>query len=143
MTLGDLQRALAAAVAELSDTDVADAIGALASAQARFTARLTAPAVPVGDNELVPADAIAATFGVPVSQIAEMARQGRIPSLLIGKYRRFALDQVRQALTEGSSSKTAALQPRKKRSNGAASLGAATAVLPPPGVGKAGVKHAD
>jgi excisionase family DNA binding protein len=54
-------------------------------------------AVPI-DEPLVDADQLATTLGVPVTWIETAARQGRIPSLEFGRWRRFRRSEVEAAV---------------------------------------------
>ena len=117
MTLADLRRALDAAVAELPTVDVADAIGLCAAAQSRLLAKLTAPA-PVADHhdELVTAETVAERFHLALSSVHELARQGKIPCRMFGRWRRFNLAEVAAA---GLDSKTPSLAPISRREKAA------------------------
>lgn len=137
-TLADLHTMLSAAVVELPATDLADAVGACAAAQARLLARLTMPApTPATGSTSMTARQLADVFEVPVSQIYEQARQGRIPCVRLGKYRRFDLAAVRQALADGSGSKTVELGARKNRRKSRGLESAATTLQPPRDVARA------
>ena len=50
------------------------------------------------DEPLVDADQLAAALGVPVTWIETAARQGRIPSLEFGRWRRFRRSEVEAAV---------------------------------------------
>jgi hypothetical protein len=112
--LDTLRSALDAALVDLSDADVSDAIGACAAAQARLFARITAPAPVTAPTTgaLVTADVVADRFSLAVSTVHEMARLGHIPCHMFGRYRRFDLAEVAAA---GLNPKTASLAPEKDR----------------------------
>lgn len=57
-----------------------------------------AAAAQAAPEPLLTAEALAAFLDVPRSQIESLARQGRIPSVPVGRYRRFARDAVLEAL---------------------------------------------
>lgn len=50
------------------------------------------------EEPLVDADQLASTLGVPVTWIESAARQGRIPSLEFGRWRRFRRSEVEAAV---------------------------------------------
>lgn len=135
-----IRSVLEMAVVELPSAELPDLIGILAAASARAQVRLTTPVTEMVTNTaMMSAEQVAEVFGVPSSQIAEMARQHRLPSTLVGKYRRFDLAAVRAAL--GASSKRVSLRAPKKRSSSAASRAPATALLPPSTPEKAVRRH--
>jgi excisionase family DNA binding protein len=136
--LAELRAALDQAVCELPADMLPEVIGLLEVAKQRALARVTMPAqatVPISST-WVSADQVAAAFNVPATQVYEQARQGRLPHLKLGKYTRFSLDEVRQALVRADGFKSGSFGTRKavkKRNKGAASrapVGAATALLP-------------
>lgn len=49
---------------------------------------------------LLTAEALARLLDVPTSQIETLGRQGRIPSVMVGKYRRFRYSAALAALKE-------------------------------------------
>jgi excisionase family DNA binding protein len=55
-----------------------------------------------GAPALVDADELAQALSLPRSQIMTLARQGKIPSLRVGKYVRFNLAEVELALRNGA-----------------------------------------
>jgi excisionase family DNA binding protein len=125
-----LRGVLDAVVVELPAAALPDLIGVLAVTQARAQARLTVPPLPAVGAEDLTAEALAAVFSVPTTQIYEQARQGRIPCLRLGRYVRFNLAAVRQALASAASTESPSLGTRKKRSNGKGVSAPATAVQP-------------
>lgn len=114
--LDTLRATLAAAVAELPPAELPDLIGALAAASARAQARLTVPAPTVVSTELVTAETVAERFNLAVSSVHELARQGRIPCRMFGRFRRFDLAEVAAA---GLDSKSARLAPETRREKAA------------------------
>lgn len=131
MTPAELRCLLDRAVAEAPAAELPDVVGVLAAAQAKAMARMTSPtAAPASGGQLVDADALAALFNVPQSQIYEQTRQKRIPCVRFGRYVRFDVAAVLTALASGQGTECPALGTRKRRSNGAVKSGAATAVLP-------------
>jgi excisionase family DNA binding protein len=56
------------------------------------------PSAAPGDEPLVDADQLASSLGVPVTWIESAARQGRIPSLEFGRWRRFRRSEVEAAV---------------------------------------------
>jgi excisionase family DNA binding protein len=109
--LANLRAALEAAASEVPAADLADAIGLCASAQARMLARLTAPPPASTDAaEWVTAEEVAQRFHLALSSVHELARQGRLPHQMFGRYRRFNLAIVASAVAEpASNSKTISL----------------------------------
>ena len=89
-----LREQLEAAVASVPAGDVAEAVGFCAAAQARFLARLTHVAPAVDAEQWVTAAEVAQRFQLALSSVHELARQGRIPCRMFGRYRRFNLAQV-------------------------------------------------
>jgi excisionase family DNA binding protein len=82
-------------------------VGVLALDREVFEAALVAgselraanrPAQAVRDEPLLDADQLAAVLSVPVSWIELAARQGRIPSLEFGRWRRFRRSEVEAAV---------------------------------------------
>lgn len=51
-------------------------------------------------ERLLTAEALARLLAVPVSQVEALGRQGRLPSVQIGKYRRYAYSQALAAFRE-------------------------------------------
>ncbi|MBX3027664.1 helix-turn-helix domain-containing protein [bacterium] len=99
MTLEELRRTLDRACAELSATDRAAAVAALAGAQVQLVAAMTAPAdVPPSRTAFATADELAAEFHLPVTWFRAQARAGRLPARRCGKYWRFDRGAVRAAL---------------------------------------------
>ena len=128
--LATLLAALDAAARDLPDRHLAEAIGACAAAQARLSARLMAPTPTAASETMLTAEQIAAVFQVPVTQIYALGRQNRIPSVTLGKYRRFDLEAVRSALDMDQGFESGELQPRKKRNTDARLRDRATAQQP-------------
>ena len=86
---------LAAAVAEAPIDRLPDLIGLLAAAQARAMARMVAPApAPIATDEWVTAAVVAERFNLSVSTVNEMARAGKLPCRMFGRYRRFNVVEV-------------------------------------------------
>jgi hypothetical protein len=96
-TLANLRTALAAAVVELHDAEIADAIGILASASARLLARMTTPP-PAVSEKLVDAAEMAAILNTPENWVRDRARAGDIPSRRLGHYVRFNPPEVLEAV---------------------------------------------
>lgn len=107
-----LRAALEAAVTNLPAAELPELAGALAAAQARVLARLTnaSTAAAPCDNELVPAEVVAERFHLALSTVHELARQGRLPCRMFGRYRRFSLAEVGATV---SSSESGSLGPGK------------------------------
>lgn len=61
----------------------------------------TPAAVAQPADTILDADGMAAVTGVPASWFGEQARQGKIPYLRVGKYVRFRLNEVLEALAVG------------------------------------------
>lgn len=72
----------------------------LEEARTRARELLPAPAVPaaVPAEQMVDAARLAELTGVPQSWLEEQARRGRLPSLQLGKYRRFQVAESLAAL---------------------------------------------
>ena len=99
VTLANLRVALETAAAELPSGDLADAVGLLAAAQARLMGRLTAPIPTLPEaGEWVTAAEVAQRFKLALSSVHELARQGRLPCRMFGRYRRFNLAEVASAV---------------------------------------------
>jgi hypothetical protein len=56
------------------------------------------------------ADQLGLTLGIPENRIRDLANQGLIPSLLIGKHLRFCQDDVERALRELAEQRAANLR---------------------------------
>jgi hypothetical protein len=132
MTPAELRSVLERAVADANTAELSDVMAALAAAQAKAMAKIatTGAAQAATPAELVDAEALAALLNVPPSQIYEQSRQQRIPCVRLGKYVRFSVAAVLEALASGQGTESPSLGARKKRSNGAPKSGAATALLP-------------
>jgi excisionase family DNA binding protein len=109
-------------------------IGVLETAKAIAWARLAQPAeelrAAVPDVASMTASELAALYNVPRSFFYELARQGRVPCIRLGRYVRFNRADVERALISGRDSKMLTLEPTKKRRAVAPLDGPATAVLP-------------
>jgi excisionase family DNA binding protein len=136
MTLAALRVALDAAVAELPAAELPDLVGLLAAALARAQIHLVTPPPAPVPVECLTAAQVADAFNVPRSMIYELARRGDIPCQHLGKYRRFNLDAVRQALNRGAGSESVSLKPPTRRRRGAGFSGPATTAQPGAAVGK-------
>jgi excisionase family DNA binding protein len=92
-----------AAVADPTDTvQIPTPDGWLVLTSDEYERHLVRPLAPVTPPEpLMDADALAAVLKVPVSWIEQAAREGRIPSLQFGRWRRFKRSEVESAVTEG------------------------------------------
>ena len=109
--LGEIERALNRAARELPADELPQLLGIVAEAQARAQARLVAPTPAVVPTErLLTAEQVAEIFRVPVSQIYESARRHRLPCVRIGKYVRFDITAIRQALAVGVGSESPTLR---------------------------------
>jgi excisionase family DNA binding protein len=87
---------LIAAIQQVEPSDMPAILAAVAS---RLAESRAAPAPPAnGKPALVDATELARELSVPESQLMTLARQGRVPSVMIGKYRRFNLAAVEAAL---------------------------------------------
>jgi excisionase family DNA binding protein len=92
MTLGDLAR-LDAVVAEAPAGELPALVGALARLQALALARLNAcgacqTPVEEGSDQLISLPEVARRLGIPEDRGYDLARQGRLPVVAVGKYRR-------------------------------------------------------
>lgn len=58
------------------------------------TAQPARPPSAFGDGRLLTADDLAARWQVPKSQIYRLTRAGALPAVRLGRYYRYALDQV-------------------------------------------------
>jgi excisionase family DNA binding protein len=56
---------------------------------------------PPRSNALMTAAQVAERWQVPVSQIYRLAREGRLPSVAVGRYRRFRVESVEHFEMEG------------------------------------------
>ena len=76
--------------------------GWLVLTQDEYEAHLVRPVAAVTPAEpLLDADKLAAVLKIPVSWLEQAARDGRIPSLPFGRWRRFRRSDVEAAVTEG------------------------------------------
>jgi hypothetical protein len=120
--LSALRTALDSAVVSITDAEIPDAIGALASASARLTARLVArdqDADSASCPNLVTAEVVAERFHLALSSVHELARQGKIPCRMFGRWRRFDLAEVAAAGLDSKSVPLASLAPEKGRKKAA------------------------
>lgn len=78
--------------------DLPDLIAALAGAQARALAKLTAPPRTSTPDKLVDAETMATLLDVPTNWVRDAARAERIPSLKLGHYVRFEPAAVMEAI---------------------------------------------
>lgn len=87
-------------IAAIASLDPADAPAVLAAVAARLAAAEPAPAPTSTDGAatLVDAAQAAAALNVPESWLRSQARQGKLPSVKCGKYVRFSIAEVAQAL---------------------------------------------
>lgn len=86
------RRAIRHAVEAATIAELPELIGALAEAQAIAQRRLLVPdSAPTGRDadELLDAAAMAARLAIQPSWLLDMARQGRVPCVRLGKYVRF------------------------------------------------------
>lgn len=84
---------------------IAQCAGVLAALSAPVIAdggRATPASAPDGAARLLTARELAQQLGVKESWVASEARLGRIPRHMVGRYPRFDLAEVRQALAEKS-----------------------------------------
>ena len=127
------RRDLARLVGETPADVLPELIGTLAHGLAVAYARLVAPSAPAVPDEVstrATASEIADKLNVPVSFVYELARQGRIPVSRFGRYRRFDLAAVTQALAAEANSKSVRLGSVKNRRKSSRFHPSATAPLP-------------
>jgi len=135
VTLAGLRSTLAAAIVDLPVADLPAAVGAFEEAKAEALRRLLAPpASRAVVGELVPAEVVAKQFHLAVSSVHELARQGRIPHRMFGRYRRFDLAEV---AAEVANSEIDRLEPPKKPRRNEHLVGGVTGRSPRAGVGGA------
>ncbi len=94
---GELERLLS----KLAAHELPALIAMLASATAHAQLRLSTPPPPLRSEagpELHDASEIARRLGVPEHFVYESARRGRLPSVRVGRYVRFRLEEVRAAI---------------------------------------------
>jgi hypothetical protein len=116
--LETLRAELERAAAELPEGELAELVGLLAAVQARLVARITTPNRVPADSapaELVTAEVVAKRFSLAVSSVHELARLGRLPCHMFGRYRRFNLAEIAEVAHKY---KTGPVGPVKKPSNG-------------------------
>lgn len=131
MIVSDLRSIVATAPADELPSIVAE----LEACKALAWVRLCSEAAnrPLGAGNGAPnatAEAVAELFNVPVSQVYEQARQGRLPCVRLGKYVRFNLDAVRAALAQPQGSVSPSLGTRKKPSKTEGNSRPATTLQP-------------
>src|SRR5262245_23472817 len=86
------------AIAAVPEQEIPAAIGELERIKLALSARLTAPA-PATDNgngpDWIDAAEVARRLSLPDTYIEELARRGELPSVKLGKYRRYPVAAVR------------------------------------------------
>jgi len=74
---------------------------ALAEGSRAIAAPVAAPSPIAGDEPLVDAEQLAQQLTIPQTWIEQAAREGRIPSIQAGRWRRFRRSDVERALASG------------------------------------------
>jgi excisionase family DNA binding protein len=79
-------------------------------------------------GSLLTADQVAKLLGVPTTWVYEQSRQGRIPTVTLGRYRRYRAEAITKWLEElERSGEWAGLRPRGRGTGGIRSHRAASA----------------
>ncbi|MFN8626031.1 MAG: hypothetical protein U0587_08635 [Candidatus Binatia bacterium] len=115
--------ALAAQLQRLAETTAQDAlprlVGALEAAKATAWARLTVPLPrPIEPERLVDATELAPLIDRPAWSVREMARRGVIPTIRVGRLRKFRPSAVLAALERGDGTMIANPVRAEKRNTG-------------------------
>lgn len=100
--------------AELLALDLEQLEAARQRARELLPSPATADPLPAPE-QLLTDEGLAKVLDVPASQIGTLARQGRIPSLLVGKYRRYRYSEVLAALAGPYTVRHTAAEPQARR----------------------------